>query len=266
MLTGLYGSPLGRCLLKLLCWPPLSQLVGRFLDTRLSRCLIPGFIRRNQLVLDDFIREDWPSFNAFFTRRIRPEKRPLDPAPEAFIAPCDGLLRAYPIREGLILSVKDKPCTLPLLLKSRRLAREFEGGLCLVFRLTPSHYHRYCYPDSGVKSAERVLPGILHTVQPVATEAVPVYQLNSREYSLLRTEHFGPVLFMEVGAMFVGRICNYQQAGAFRKGEEKGRFEFGGSTILVLLKPGQITLRDEIQKASRRGMEVPVKQGERLNQ
>lgn len=265
MLTCLYGRRLGRCLLKLLCWPPLSRLVGCFLDTHLSRRLIPGFIRRNHIALDDFIREDWPSFNAFFTRQIQPSKRPLDASPEAFISPCDGLLRAYPIREGLVLSVKDKPCTLPLLLQSRQLAKEYADGLCLVFRLTPSHYHRYCYPDSGVKTAQRVLPGVLHTVQPVATEVVPVYQLNSREYTLLRTRHFGPVIFMEVGAMFVGRICNYRQAGAFRKGEEKGRFEFGGSTILVLLKPQQISLRKDIVKASRQGIETPVILGERLN-
>lgn len=265
MLTYLYHTCIGRLLLKVLTFPPLSRLVGCFLDTRASRLLIPGFIRRNNLDLSDYIREDWSSFNAFFTRRIKPETRPIDDTPEAFIAPCDGLLRAYPIRKGLVLSVKDKPCTVEQLLQNRRLAGKFEGGTCLVFRLTPSHYHRYSYPDDGRKTRNCFIPGVLHTVQPAATETVPVYGINAREFTLLQTDHFGPVLFMEVGAMFVGRICNYMDAGTIHRGEEKGRFEFGGSTIILLLQKDRIQLREDILAASAEGKETPVRLGERIN-
>ena len=264
MFTCLYHTCIGRLILKFLTWPPLSRLAGRFLDTHFSRHLIPGFIRRNHLRMDDFIVEEWPSFNAFFTRKIRPEARPVDLAADAFISPCDGLLRVYPIHEKLVLPVKDVPYSLPALLQNRRLAAEYEGGMCLVFRLTPSHYHRYVYPDKGRKSRNIFIPGILHTVQPVATETVPVYRRNSREYTLLRTEHFGTITFMEVGAMMVGRICNYMEEGTFQKGQEKGRFEFGGSTILLLLQKDKVKLRSDWKEAWMQEREVPVKMGERI--
>ena len=262
MLTCLYHTCIGRFVLKFLTWPPLSRLVGRFLDTRLSRRLIPGFIRRNHLSMDDFIVEDWPSFNAFFTRKIRPEARPMDFSSEALISPCDGLLRVYPVREGVVVPVKDVPYSLDALLRNRELAKAYEGGMCLVFRLTPSHYHRYVYPDEGYKSRNVFLPGILHTVQPIATEAVPVYRENCREYTLLHTEHFGTITFMEVGAMMVGRICNYQEEGHFRKGEEKGRFEFGGSTIVLLVQKDKVKLRSDWKEPLMQEQEVPVHMGE----
>ena len=262
MVTFLYHKPVGRALLKWLTRPALSRRAGQFLDSRASRFLIPWFIRWNHLDLRDFRREAWPSFNAFFVRRLRPGARPVDQTPSHLIAPCDGLLTVYPIRRDLILTIKGVPYTLGDLLRSRRLAQAYAGGQCLLFRLTPSHYHRYCYPDTGQKSPNRVVPGILHTVQPVAAEVYPIYRQNCREYTVLRTEHFGDMVFLEVGAMLVGRICNENRGrGRFVRGQEKGRFEFGGSTILLLLKAGAVEILPEIRQASARGQEFPVRMG-----
>lgn len=84
------------------------------------------------------------------------------------------------------------------------------------------------------KRSENIrISGILHTVNPIAVESVPVYHENTREYCLLKTERFGTLIQMEVGAMMVGRICNYHGPRYVKKGSEKGRFEFGGSTILL---------------------------------
>jgi phosphatidylserine decarboxylase len=102
----------------------------------------------------------------------------------------------------------------------------YDGGLCLVFRLTPADYHRYIYPDNGCKTKNTKIAGKLHTVKPIALGKVPVFTTNSREYSILRTENFDDIVFMEVGAMMVGRICNYHEEHAFSRGEEKGKFEF----------------------------------------
>ena len=265
MIHYLYHTCIGRFILKCLTWPPLSQAAGRFLDSAISRHLIGPFIRMNDLNMTDVLEEEWPSFNAFFVRHLKPGSRPVDMDPEAFIAPCDGLLSVYPLEENGVFEVKDSLYTTEELLQNRRLAREFKGGCCLIFRLTPSHYHRYCYPDSGRKTRNVFIPGVLHTVQPVAVETVPVFHQNCREFTLLRTDHFGPMIFMEVGAMLVGRICNYDsEAGEIRRGDEKGRFEFGGSTIILLLKNG-VALREDILEASRNGQEYPVKLGERLN-
>ena len=265
MIHALYHTHIGRFILKCLTWPPISQAAGRFLDSGIYRHLIQPFIQMNSLDMTDVLEEEWPSFNAFFVRHLKTGSRPVDMDPEAFIAPCDGLLSVYSLEQDGLFEVKDSLYTVEELLQNRRLAEEFKGGSCLIFRLTPSHYHRYCYPDSGRKTRNVFIPGVLHTVQPVAVEAVPVFHQNCREFTLLRTDHFGPMIFMEVGAMLVGRICNYDsEAGKITRGREKGRFEFGGSTIILLLKK-EISLRTEILEASASGEEYPVKMGERLN-
>ena len=108
------------------------------------------------------------------------------------------------------------------------------------------------------------IPGVLHTVRPVATGKVPVYAENARQYSLLKTENFGVVLMMEVGAMLVGRIVNLHGPAEVRKGQEKGYFEFGGSTVILCFQRGTLTVNDRIWADSRAGRETPVRMGERI--
>ena len=81
-----------------------------------------------------------------------------------------------------------------------------------MFRLCVEDYHRYIYVDDGVKSENVKIPGVLHTVNPVANDSFPIYKENAREFSLLCSENFGTVLMMEVGAMMVGKIENRHQA------------------------------------------------------
>ena len=157
MVTFLYHKLVGRALLKWLTRPALSRRAGQFLDSRASRFLIPWFIRLHHLDLKEFQKENWASFNAFFVRRLRSGMRPVDLEPSHLIAPCDGLLTVYPIRQDLVLSIKGSRYTVGDLLRSRGLAQFYAGGQCLLFRLTPSHYHRYCYPDAGKKSPNRVV-------------------------------------------------------------------------------------------------------------
>ena len=90
----------------------------------------------------------------------------------------------------------------------RRLAEHFKDGYLWVFRLSVDDYHRYIYVDNGRESVRRRIPGILHTVNPVANDVCPIYKENTREYSLLKSEHFGTLLMMEVGALMVGKIEN----------------------------------------------------------
>lgn len=265
MLACLYHSYLGRVILKFLTWRPLSVLAGKLLDSPVSKVLIHPFIRKNSLDLSEYVVEDWDCFNAFFVRKVKKEFRPIDEDGKAFVSPCDGLLQVYPISEERIVTVKGIPYTIEDLLRSRELAEAFEGGNCLVFRLTPTHYHRYIYPDSGSKGENVFIPGVLHTVQPVAVRERPVFAENCREYTVLHTDHFGDLLFMEVGAMLVGRICNYHGKHSFVRGEEKGRFEFGGSTIIVLTRKGSVNIRQDILDATAGDLEYPVKMGQKLN-
>ena len=148
------------------------------------------------------------------------------------------------------------------------LARSLEGGSAFIFRLTPAHYHRYCYCAGGEILAARSLKGVLHCVRPVALASVPVFVRNSREYRVIRTERFGLVVQMEVGALFVGKMANRREKihSHVRAGEEKGFFEFGGSTIILLVQKDAVRF-DPRQYADRLiDGEIPIRMGEVLGE
>lgn len=260
----LYHTRPGRMLLKPLTCRPVSAVSGRFLDSRMSKPLIRPFVRKNHIDLRDYYAENFHCFNDCFTRQIREPLRPIDPRPEHFIAPCDGLLSVYPVRGDTVLPVKQSRYTLSDLLEDPRLAGRYRDGLCLVFRLCVEHYHRYCYVDDGSKGENRFLPGRLHTVRPVALAAGPVFTQNCRELTVLNTRRFGPVTQVEVGAMLVGKICNHHGAGPIHRGQEKGMFLYGGSTVILLLEKDRVRLEPALLEASLQGRETPVKMGQML--
>lgn len=258
----LYHTIPGRMLLKLLTQPCISQACGHFLDSGASRVLIAPFIRANHIPLSDYQLDQIHSFNDFFSRQIRPELRPIDMDPQHLIAPCDGLLSVWNIDHETILPIKQSQYTLSSLLQNEQLARRYENGFCFVFRLCVNHYHRYCYADSGKKSRNCHIPGILHTVRPDALSVLPVFTENSREYTLIRTDAFGTLLQMEVGAMLVGRIVNHHDTCSVQRGQEKGFFQYGGSTIILLVEKEKLTVREDLLKQAKSGAETPVKMGE----
>lgn len=255
----LYDTVPGRCLLKLAVRPGLSRMAGRFLDTSLSKPLIPRFIRKHKIDMSRYEAYSYPSFNAFFTRPLRPEFLLRE---EGLTAPCDGKLTVYPITPDAVFTVKGSTYSLPDILDSAALTREFQGGYCLVFRLTVEDLHRYCYFDDCTEGENCFLPGVLHTVQPIALRRYPVFRQNAREYTVLKTAHFGKAVQVEVGATCVGRILNYHQPGIHRKGEEKGMFLFGGSTILLLI--GRAEIDGDILQNSASGLETVVRMGEAI--
>ena len=260
----LYHTRLGRLLLKPLCARPLSRLCGRFLDSTLSKPLIAPFVRKNGIRLEDFFSDNFRCFNDCFSRRIRPELRPVDPSPDALVAPCDGLLSVYPIQKDMVIPAKQSRYTINDLLGGDPAAARFEGGTCLVFRLCVNHYHRYCYPDGGRPLRSAFIPGELHTVRPIALGQLPVFVRNCREYALLETDHLGTVAQIEVGAMLVGKIANHPAPERFERGDEKGMFLYGGSTVILLIEPGRIHIPEEAFALSAEEREIPVCMGERI--
>lgn len=264
LLDFLYHNGVGRLVLKFFSSRMVSAIAGGFLDSPLSKPLIKPFVKRFGISLEDYVSQQYRCFNDFFCRKIRKDKRPVDRRKESLIAPCDGLLSAYVIKENLVIPVKQSRFSLRALLGGDGIYRGYEGGVCLVFRLCVNHYHRYCYVDNGVKGENRFIKGRLHTVRPVALETLPVFAENCREYTVINTENFGRVVQMEVGAMLVGRILNYHGKKQIRRGQEKGRFLYGGSTVIVLLQKGTAIIPDHIFRATTAGMEVPVKLGERV--
>lgn len=262
LLSFLYHSVPGRICLKALTAPCLSKMAGSFLDSKASTFLIDRFIKSNGIDMSDYEECEFASFNEFFRRSIKKEARPINYEPSNFIAPCDGNLTVYKIDGHNELEIKNSRYTLNDLLKDKKLAAKYNNGYCMVFRLCVDNYHRYHYLDSGVKTTNRHIEGVLHTVQPIAVEATDVYTQNTREYTVLRTDNFDDIVQMEVGAMLVGRICNYHEKQSFVRGEEKGCFEYGGSTIILFVKDGILDIDDEIIYNSQEDVETPVKFGQ----
>ena len=261
MLIFLYHTAFGRAILKILCQPSISVLAGRFLDSGASLPLIRPFVRKNHIDLSDF-ESDFSCFNDCFARKIKPGRRVFAEAGSALCAPCDGLLSAYRISDRTVLGVKQSRYTITDLLQDEALADRFTDGLCLVFRLCVNHYHRYAYFDDCKKGENIHIPGILHTVRPVALRAYPVFVQNSREYTVMETAHFGTAVQIEVGALLVGKIHNLHGAGEHVRGEEKGCFYYGGSTIILLLEKGSVDPAFAVRNALGTGREIPVQMGQ----
>ena len=264
ILGALYGCAAGRLLLKPLTAPWLSKLAGQFLSTKASKIFIEPFISNNVINMLEYERVEYGSFNDFFSRRIRPGARPVDMDPEHLISPADSKLTALPITENGRFTLKHTEYTVGSLLKDPALAAEYVDGWALIFRLTVDDYHRYCYAFDAEKGENVVIPGRLHTVNPIANDFFPIYKENAREYTILRTDRFGDVIAMEVGALLVGKIVNHHGAATVRRGQEKGYFQFGGSTVVLLLKKDTAVLDSDILENSRQGIETVVKFGEKI--
>ena len=264
LLSFLYGTLPGRLLLKPLTAPILSRAAGWLLSTRASRILIKPFIRSNQIDMSLFLQTDYHSYNEFFAREIRPEVRPVDRNPDHLISPCDSKLTALPITPDAQFMLKHTPYTVASLLRNEQLAATYAGGWALIFRLTVDDYHRYCYPADAQKDETVHIPGVLHTVNPIANDHFPIYKENTREYCVLHTDVFGDLVMMEVGALLVGKIVNPPTTPQVHRGEEKGYFQFGGSTVVLLIKAGQVDIDPDILVNSREGIETVVKYGERI--
>lgn len=265
-LTFLYKTLPGRFFLKLLTTRAVSKVCGAFLDSRPSALLINRFVRNNTINLNDYQLDGIKTFNQFFRRKIKEGYRPFDMEATHLCAPCDGLLSVWNIHDGLIIPVKQSHYTVASLLKNEELAAEFNGGVCLVFRLCVDNYHRYSYADSGKKGPNIFIPGILHTVRPIALETGPVFTENCREYTVIDSPVFGKLIQIEVGAMLVGRIVNLEGEGLAVRGKEKGYFEYGGSTIILLLKKDSVQINSTLINNSLAGIESPVKMGEAIGE
>lgn len=264
LLGALYGNAFGRMLLKPLTAPAVSRLAGRFLSTRASCAIIGPFVRRHNIDLQQFEPVHYRSYNEFFSRKIRPEARPVDMDPRHLISPCDSKLTVLPITPEGRFRLKHTDYTASSLLRDPALAETYHGGWALIFRLTVDDYHRYCYVAEGEKEDNVAIAGVLHTVNPIANDHYPIYKENSREYSILHSRVFGDILMMEVGALLVGRIVNHQGKATVCRGQEKGFFQFGGSTVVVLLKENTLRIDRDILENSEAGIETVVRYGEKI--
>ena len=204
----------------------------------------------------------YASLDDFFCRKLRPGVRPIDPSPEHLVSPADARVVVVPVLSGQTLPVKGTRTTVAELVDDPALARRYQGGAALVARLAPADYHRFHFPDDGVASAAHPVEGRLHSVHPIALAAGAPSLANRRSVTLLESAGFGTLALVEVGALCVGTIVQTYRPGRVRRGDEKGTFRFGGSTVVVLAAPGRLRLDADLVSASCSGVESILVMGE----
>lgn len=202
---------------------------------------------------------DYPSFNAFFTRRLRSGVHSIAGGDDVVVSPVDGAISQLgPVSDGRVIQAKGRDYSVTELLSGdAALAARFEGGQFATIYLSPRDYHRIHMPLSGRLTSMRYVPGKLFSVNPRTARTVPrLFARNERLVTVFDTE-FGPLVQVLVGAIFVGSmetvwagqitppygqsVREWQYVGSdqrqFAKGEEMGRFNMG-STVVLLLPPG----------------------------
>jgi phosphatidylserine decarboxylase len=262
-----YQSKTGRTLTGFLFnhrWP--SRLAGWFADTRWSRRQIDRVIRGLAIDTAEFADPagSYPTFNAFFTRRLKPGARTFAPGPEEIASPADGRVMVYPrLEQAAVVPVKGKCFTVDALLGCP--APEFHGGSLAIIRLNPSDYHRFHFPCDGRLREQHRIPGRYHSVnQLVLGLGIDVFGENERQVAILENDSLGSFAIVEVGAFGVGSIVQIHAGERCRKGEEKGYFQYGGSTIVLVFQPGRVQFAADLVEHSREGYETLLKAGEAL--
>jgi len=262
----LYGNRVGRMLTgAVLRRESVSRLYGRLQRQPRSRSRIPEFARRLGIDLAEVELpiEAYRTLDDFFTRHLKSGARPIDPDPNHLVSPADGRVLAYQEVTGT-LKVKGSSVSLSELLGGEDAAAPYQGGAALVVRLAPADYHRFHFPDAGEATPSHPIGTGLHSVNPIALEGgAPAFR-NKRTISTLTSERFGDLAIIEVGALLVGRIDQTYRPGHVDRGAEKGLFHFGGSTVVLIARPGCLTLDADLVETSRTGLETYLRMGTRI--
>lgn len=265
----IYSRPWGR---KTADWiwsrTLFSRLYGWPLHQRFSRKQISPFISQHRIDMSEVEVPDegFQSFNDFFIRQLKPGARPIATDADALVAPADSRLKVFPLNQETILDIKGHTLTLAQLLGSDAVSKDFSNGLCLQFRLAPRDYHRFGHIEDGIQGRIHTVGGRLYSVSPIALRHLPaIWGSNYRHWCFVQTHTLGTLLQIEVGATVVGSIIQHHvQGGPCRRGQEKGYFQMGGSTVLVILPPGRVAIDDDILKSSERNIETIVRYGEAI--
>ncbi len=279
------GARLFVALQRLLPQHALSRAVHRVARSRsqlLKDPLIGAFARGFRPEMDDAIEPNprrYASFNAFFTRSLRPEARPVDQDPRALVSPVDGAVSQIGYLDGLgIIQAKGRTYELDALLGNHEEWTErLAGGAFATLYLAPRNYHRIHMPVAGDLRAAWYVPGRLFSVNAATTRAVSgLFARNERVVCAFEAAEGLPFAMVLVGALFVGSIatrwhgdvtpCSPRQAAELpvpaspqrlSKGEEMGRFNMG-STVILLFPPGSVSWLPHLAAGSR------IRMGQRL--
>lgn len=266
----LYNSPLGNVALEsVVKRKGLSNLYGKYMDSRKSAVKIKSFVELFDIDMGDFEQdiENYRTFNDFFTRKIKHEKRPVDMDSWSVVSPADGRLMVFDnLQKEHEFLVKGHKFSLPEFLNNQLLAEEYINGSMFIVRLTPADYHWFHFPVSGIPSLSRMIKGKYYSVSPISIhKKTKTFRKNKREYTIIQTDLFGDVIMAEIGATFVGCVKQvYMPFKPYIKGDAKGYFKFGGSSVIVLFKEQMVQIDEDLLQNSRYSFETEIKMGERV--
>ncbi|MGV6860216.1 MAG: phosphatidylserine decarboxylase [Putridiphycobacter sp.] len=244
----------------------LSQFGGLMMQWSYSKRRIPDFIKTHQLNMDEFEvpQKGYKNFNQFFYRKLKTNSRKID---AGVVSPADGKIVVFNnIEEVNNFYIKDCSFNLLTFLKDGALAEKYKNGSMAIIRLAPADYHRFHFSLDGVPTASKKIKGYYYSVSPIALQRnMRIFCENKREYSLLKTEEAGEVLICEVGATLTGSVIQtYTPNIPVKKGDEKGHFAFGGSTVVLLFEANKIKFNQDLIDNTHNGYETEIKMGEQI--
>ncbi len=266
-----YKNSIGKIFRQLVNRRYFANLCALYQNSSLSKKTILPFIEKYKMDVGEFERtpEEYESFNDFFTRKLKPKSRIIDTNSSIVASPADSKLLVIPnISQDTQFWIKTKKFSLEKFLQNKELAKQYQNGTALIFRLAPYDYHRYHFPADCVASEPKIINGLFESVNPIAGKSgIEFLTENERHLVTLKTKDFSDVVMVFVGAMMVGKITHtYTPEKEYKKGDEAGYFEFGGSTVALLFKPGIIKPCKKYVENSLQGFETEVRMGQAVTE
>lgn len=261
-----FGTPLAFLLSRM---PWFSSFYGWFQNLPCSKKKVIPFIKTFGVDPSEFAAHPstFTSFNDFFTRHLKPDSRPIALGSDVAIIPADGRYLFYQdIQNADGFVVKGKKFDLKDLLQDKNLAEKYQHGSMAIARLCPTDYHRFHFPVDCIPGESEFINGWLYSVNPVAIKQnIEIFTQNKRTLCVLDTPLFGKVLFLEIGATCVGAIHEtYNPGTPYRKGDEKGYFSFGASSLIIIFPPDTIRFDKDLLQASKEHIEIKCLMGQSM--
>ncbi|MCK5884281.1 MAG: phosphatidylserine decarboxylase [Bacteriovoracaceae bacterium] len=270
-LKWLYQTGGGRALTTILCKAPISKFYGALQNLSNSRNKIADFIVNFDIKMEEYLpecdgKEGYSSFNNFFIRKFKEGVRHFIATPNVMPAFCEArYLGLSEVTDETTFPVKGKDYQAKKFLNNTKWESTFTGGPLIVARLCPTDYHRFHFIDNGKVLDHYKVKGPLHSVSPVAIkEYGDILASNKREVTIIETENFGKIAYIEVGAICVGAIVQNYEGNSIKRGQEKGYFLFGGSTVVILGEKGAWKPSGDILSNSEQGIETYIQLGDEV--
>lgn len=249
----------------------VSKLFGWCMNLKISKRKIGPFAKKYAIDLSLFEKDpcEYKCFNDFFCRKFKPNLRPICSEKNTVCFPADGRHFGFQnIDETQSFELKGKKFNLEKLLKDKFLVKQFYGGTCIISRLAPTDYHRFHFPCDGIPQASYCINGALFSVNPIALKKnFRILGENKRWLTHFYSEKFGHIVIIEIGATCVGSVIQTYVAGnPVKKGEEKGYFSLGGSTVVTLFEHDKIVLSEDLKFFTQRGIELYAHMGDVLGE